>query len=177
MTLPAPALRLADFLGELGGRWGNPALPCRVHGYLYLVARPATEAELREALALGGATLADALAWLEAFGLAERAGAAQWRTESDPWNVLMRALEERRRRELAPALDLLRGCRSELAAAGPEHQPVGAQVDKLVALAEDLAAIDAQASRLSPERLRSVLRVGGRAARFVDRHFGKERPR
>ena len=53
--------RLVDFLGELAPRLGLPAAPCRVHGYLYLRARPTGEDELRKALCLGAAALDSAI--------------------------------------------------------------------------------------------------------------------
>ena len=164
--------RLIDFLAELGQRWGLPAEACRVHGYLYLVAKPVAEAELRRALNLDAAALAAALAWLEDYRLVERDSAASWRTETDPWDLMLRALEERRRRELAAALDLLRDCqRTTMAAEGGEGT-VNRQIGKLLALVEDLAAIDMQARRLSPGALRRMVGIGGRAARLIDRTFG-----
>ena len=114
MTLAtaSPALnRVVDFLGEVGPRWGLPAAACRVHGYLYLVARPIAEADLRTALDLSETALSQALAWLADYRLAERVRADTWQTGSDPWELMMRALEERQRREIGPALDLLRDTR------------------------------------------------------------------
>lgn len=166
--------RLIEFLGELGSRWGNPAIPCRVHGYLYLVARPVEEEEICQLLDLDHPSLEEALAWLKTFGLIEAVAPDKWRTDSDPWNVMMRVLEERRRRELVPALELLRECNQTAAREGPGDRTVGLQIRKLLALVEDLAAIDSQAGRLSPKSLRQFVRIGGRAARFLDRNLGKD---
>jgi DNA-binding transcriptional regulator GbsR (MarR family) len=169
--------RLIDFLGELGPRWGLPSGACRLHGYLYLVARPATEAELGDAVGLADGALAEALAWLADYGLVERIPSAAWRTESDPWELMMRALEERRRREVAPALDLLRDCQRAALAEKGRERAVAMQIGKLLELAEDLAAIDMQARRLSPRALRQMIGLGGRAARFLDRTLGRrDRP-
>src|ERR1700692_1383762 len=106
--MPAAIRRVIDFLGELGSRWGLPADACRIHGYLYLAARPMTAAELRAALAIDDAVLAPALAWLADYRLIERVRGEAWRTGNDPWDLVMRALDERRRREIVPALTLLR---------------------------------------------------------------------
>jgi DNA-binding transcriptional regulator GbsR (MarR family) len=167
----SPAVeRFVDFVAELGPRWGLPSAPCRVHGYLYLVARPVTEAQLGQALGLESTVVADSLAWLADYRLVDRADDA-WRTRSDPWELMLRALEERRRREITPALDLLHECRR---AARSDPQPdhsINTQLDKLVALLEDLAAIDMQARRLSPQTLRQLIGFGGRAARVFNRTF------
>lgn len=176
-TLSPSARRLIDFLGELGNRWGNPAIPCRVHGYLYLSARPVEETEICQLLELEHSALEGALAWLKSFGLVEAETPNRWQTDSDPWNVMMRALEERRRRELAPALKLLRDCRRESANEGPSSSTVALQINKLLALVEDLAAIDMQAGRLSPISLRRFVRLGAQAARLLDRNPGRNKRR
>ena len=175
--LPPSAIRVVDFLGDLGGRWGNPRLPCRVHGYLYLAARPAALDELCDQLRLDSGSVERALQWLLEFGLAVHVPPNRWRTESDPWNAMMSALEERRRRELNPALQLLRECREETAGLGTEHRAASLQIGRLLSLVEDLAAIDTQSSRLSADSLRQFVRVAARAARFFDRSLSKERRR
>jgi DNA-binding transcriptional regulator GbsR (MarR family) len=166
--------RVIDFLGELGQRWGLPAEPCRVHGYLYLVARPVTDSELGDALGLNTMSLRDALAWLADYRLIERSEASSWRTDGDPWDLMLRALEERRRREVEPALTVLRECRQAALAENGRDRVVGLQIGKLLALAEDLAAIDTQARRFSPRTLRQLVGFGGRAARLLDRTFGRK---
>lgn len=172
--IPPSMGRIVDFLGDLGPRWGLPAEACRVHGYLYLAAKPITAAELRHMLDLSGAVLHDALAWLEEYRLVERVHTDTWRTDSDPWDLLVRALEERQRREIGPALALLRDCQqTALLERGP-HRAVAAQIGKLLQLAGDLAAINAQAQRLSPRRLRQLVGFGGLAGRFIDRTFGRK---
>lgn len=170
---PAPMERVVAFLGDLGPRWGLPAEACRVHGYLYLAAKPVAEAELGDALKLKAAALREALDWLAEFGLAERVQFDRWRTDGDPWELMVRSLEERQRRETGPALELLRECRREALAEGRPQRTVAAQIDKLLRLAEDLSAINAQAQRLSPRALRHMVGLGGLAARFLDRTLGR----
>jgi DNA-binding transcriptional regulator GbsR (MarR family) len=166
-SLPQAMQRLVDFLGELGPRWGLPRDPCRVHGYLYLRARPASEDEIRAALGLGDADWADALTWLKDYRLVEPAPDGMWRTGSDPWELMMRALDERRRREAGPALETLRECRRLALSERPSDPLLRGQIDKLLSLAEDLEAIDAQTRRLSPTALRRLVGVGAGAARLL----------
>ena len=166
--LPRPMRRFIDYLGELGPRWGLPSNPCRVHGYLYVIARPATEDELRGAAGLEGSELAEALAWLAEHRLVTNADGS-WRTDSDPWVLLLRALEERRRREIDPALDLLRACQREMGTASATDKTASIQIGKLITLVEDLADINMQARRLSPHTLRRIISVGGRVGRLIDR--------
>ena len=112
--------------------------------------------------------IAEALTWLTDFRLVTRADGS-WRTNTDPWELLLRGLEERRRREIDPALDLLRGCQSEMAADAAEGKTASTQIAKMIALVEDLAAIDVQARRLSPQTLRRLVGLGGRVGRLINR--------
>jgi DNA-binding transcriptional regulator GbsR (MarR family) len=171
-----PAIRnFIEFFGALGPRWGLDANGCRVHAYLYLMSRGIAEAEMAEALGLAKTDVANALAYLHGYRMVERAGPSLWQTGSDPWNMLLSGLEERRRREIGPALAVLRDCQARALADGDTDRAVGMRIGKLLALVEDLAAIDAQARRLSPQLLRGIVGVSGRAARFIDRAFGTKK--
>ena len=161
--------RVVDFLGEVGARWGLPAQACRVHGYAYLMAKPVTTAEIRDALQLSDKDLDDTLAWLADYRLIERVRDGVWRTEADPWELMVRALEERQRREVGPAIELLRECRREVQAEGGRNLTVATQIGKLLRLVEDLAAIGRQTQRLPPAAMRQMIGLGGLAARVLDR--------
>jgi DNA-binding transcriptional regulator GbsR (MarR family) len=164
--------QVVDLLGGVGARWGLPAEACRVHGYFYLIGKPATAAEVGAALKLNEKTLDEAMAWLADYRLIERTNDA-WRTDSDPWELMMRALEERQRREVGPALEVLREC----ARAAPLHdagqRTTAAQIGKLLRLIEDLSAISRQTRRLSPSTVRHMVGLGGLAARVLDRTLGR----
>lgn len=166
------AHRVVDFLGEVGARWGLPAESCRVHGYFYLLAKPATAAEVRKALQLDAKVVDTALAWLAEYRLIENVGPDTWQTDSDPWELMIRALEERQRREIGPALKLLRECHND-AVSSRELRNMAEQIGRLLRLVEDVAAISRQAQRLSPAAVRHMVGLGGLAARMFDRTFGR----
>jgi DNA-binding transcriptional regulator GbsR (MarR family) len=165
--------QVVDFLGGVGARWGLPAEACRVHGYFYLVGKPTTATQVADALNLDEKTLDEALAWLADYRLIERIDSNTWRTDSDPWELMMRALEERQRREVGPALDLLRECARAAARRDAGQRTIAAQIGKLLRLIEDLSAISRQTRRLSPSTVRHVVGLGGLAARVLDRTLGR----
>jgi DNA-binding transcriptional regulator GbsR (MarR family) len=165
--------QVVAFLGDVGARWGLPAEACRVHGYFYLMAKPLTAAEVGQVLKLSDATLDEALTWLADYRLIERTSSGAWRTDSDPWELMMRALEERQRREVGPALDLLRECERAAPLGDARQRTVAAQIGKLLRLVEDLSAISRQANRLSPATVRQMVGFGGFAARILDRTLGR----
>lgn len=168
-TLSTSVMAIVDWLAELGPRWGLPDNACRVHALLYLIARPIPKAFIGATLALDIDEVDSALAWLAEDRLAIEAPEG-WVTEADPWSVMMQALEARRARELGPAREILGAWRRNQHGDDPI---VARQARRLHDLVEDIAAIDAGARRLSPDTFRKLVGMGGRAARLVDRAFGR----
>ena len=174
MTAPADAVDgFVAYMGGLGSRWGLPQDACRLHAWLYLMGRPAAEAELVEALNLDAAAVAAATAFLLDYKMIARDAAGALSTGDDPWDMLTSGLAERRRREVGPALETLRGCYA--ASRDGADRGVSLRIGRLLTLAEDLAAIDAQASRVSPRLLKSLVGLSGRAARFAGRTLGRQK--
>lgn len=169
--------KFIDYFGELGPRWGLDANACRVHAYLYLIARPANEESIGSALDIAAETVSDALAYLLEFRMIAKAETVGWQAGNDPWEMLFAGLEERRRRELEPALSALRHCHTEAARDEATSRSVQRRMGDVLGLVEDLAAVDLQARRVSPQFLRQLIGVSGRAARFIDRTLGGRKER
>ena len=169
---PTPAMdRFIRHFGEMGPRWGLDADTCRVHAFLYLAGRPASAGDVATSLGLSEPAVTRALEDLAQWGMARPAAGGAWDGSGEPWDLLFAALEERRRRELGPALEMLRACRDESAKDGATPAPVRGRVNHLLRLVEDLAAIDLQSRRFSPGSMARLVNLGGRAARLLDRVF------
>lgn len=165
------AVAIIGWLGALGPRWGLPGDACRVHGLLFLMARPLPAAAIATTLAMEEQAVGDALAWLARDGLAMQ-GPDGWSTQADPWTLVTQALDARRAREIATA----RAVRATWEDARPGEDPIVArQARRLFDLVDDVASIEAGARRLSPETMRALIGLGGRAARLADRAFGNRR--
>lgn len=172
MMQPTPAMdRFIRHFGEMGPRWGLAADTCRVHALLYLAGKPASPGDVAESLGLAEPAVVRALQDLAQWGMARPAPGGTWDASGEPWDLLFAALEERRRRELKPALEMLRACEDEAAKDGATPAPVRNRVHRLLLLVDDLAAIDLQSRRFSPGSMARLVSVGGRAARLLDRLF------
>ncbi|HEX6841101.1 MAG TPA: hypothetical protein VF113_06225 [Stellaceae bacterium] len=163
-------LRFIDYFGAMGPRWGLERETCRAHALLFLAGEAMGAADIARALDMTKPKAAAAVADLQQWGMARPAGESAWDASGEPWDLLFAALEARRRRELQPALDMLRTCRDE--ASGDGTLPgVRQRLGRMQALVEDLAAIDVQARRLPSTTLIRLVGLGGRAARFLARTF------
>jgi DNA-binding transcriptional regulator GbsR (MarR family) len=163
-TLLSPsASAIVEWLADVGSRWGLPPDACRIHGLLYLMARPLSTKTIVTELALSPGMTEEALVWLVDEELIT-GDSENWTTEADPWLLMLQTLEKRRQQELSPALRVLGYWRQFDRAEDPQ---VARQAKRLLDLVEDFAAIDAGAKRLSPHALRRVIGLGGRAARLL----------
>jgi DNA-binding transcriptional regulator GbsR (MarR family) len=165
-----PAIsRFIEYFGELGPRWGLGSDTCRVHAFLYLAGAAVSRKQIIDALSLSDIQANEALEDLAQWGMARRNADGSWDGSGEPWDLLFAALEERRRRELQPALDMLRQCQKEVALDGVTPLALRARITRLLSLVEDLAAIDLQSRRLSSNTLSRLVTIGGRTARMLDR--------
>lgn len=169
--------RLVAYFGELGPRWGLAAGTCRVHAVLYLAGAAMREADIAATLDLSDEQAYAALADLAQWRMATASEEGRWSAKGEPWDLLFTAMEERRKREIDPALALLRQCQAEMAADGSTPTIAAERTSKLLRLVEDLAAIDLQARRLAPSTLSRVVSFGGQLARLVDRISPPSHPR
>ena len=167
-ALSSAAMQIVTWLGEVGLRWGLPTVACRVHAVLYLNAKPIPAIAINELLGLDSTETTQALDWLQAQGLIE-ASAAGWRTDIDPWALMMRTLETRRTHELGEARTVIDRWRGERCREDPL---ISRQAERLFDLVDDIAAIDAGARGLSPATTRRLIGLGGRAARLFDKTIG-----
>lgn len=172
MSASAAVTAFVEYFGELGPRWGLPAGACKAHAFLYLAAGPATEAEIAEGAGLTPDEAAEAVAFLADYKMITAAADGAWATGDDPWDIMMGGLRERRRREIGPALVRLRDCHRQAREAG-EGRAVALKIGRMLSLAEDLAVLDAQASRLSPGVLKGLVGLSSRAARLAGQAFGE----
>ena len=167
--LSDPMRAFVDYFAELGPRWGLDALTCRVHALLYLLDGPAAEREIVDALDVAPKDLADALADLADWKMVRRSEDGRWDAGGDPWELMVAGLEQRRQREIEPARDMLTRCETDARRDVGTPPGVAGRIADMRALVEDLAAIDLQARRLSPKRMRQMIGIGGRAARVLNR--------
>jgi len=164
-----PMRRFVAYFGELGPRWGVRTETSMAHALLYLAERPLD----RDAVAAGlGVTKPKATAALRdlcRWRMATKGKDGRWRVGGQPWDLLFRALEARRRQEIDPALETLRAC-SEAALADAETTTgVWQRIDGVRTLVENLAALDAHAQRLPKTLIPRLVNATGAASRLARR--------
>ena len=101
--------------GEMGTRWGINRTVAQVHALLYLAPRPLNAEEIAQTLSVARSNVSTSLRELESWRIVKPVHLLgdrreHYETMMDVWEMFRIIVEERKRRELDPTLELLRSC-------------------------------------------------------------------
>lgn len=119
MTLSPATKRLVVHWGEMGSRWGISRTVAQIHALLFFTAQALTADEIVAALGVARSHVSNSLRQLESWGVVSvvhKLGDRRDHFESvkDVWRMFEILLDERKRREMDPALNTLRETAAEL---------------------------------------------------------------
>jgi DNA-binding transcriptional regulator GbsR (MarR family) len=90
-----------------------------------------------------------------------------FRAKQDPWDMVIAIVEERKRREIDPALAMVKSCAAQ--AESDPATPRGAKqrIKAMLDLLTELDAFYAQVRRLSPPALKRAVKMGDKLIRMI----------
>src|SRR6185436_9462614 len=99
--------------GEMGLRWGINRTVAQIHALLYLSPRPLPAEEICEVLGVARSNVSNSLRELQNWGIVKVVHAMGDRRDhfeamKDVWQMFRVVLEERKKREVDPTLEMLR---------------------------------------------------------------------
>jgi DNA-binding transcriptional regulator GbsR (MarR family) len=105
--------------GEMGDRWGINRTVAQIHALLHVSEAALTAEEIAETLSVARSNVSTSIRELQGWGLVRQAhvlGDRRQHYESikDVWEMFRIILDQRKRREVDPTLDVLRVCLAEL---------------------------------------------------------------
>src|ERR1017187_6530098 len=105
--------------GEMGTRWGINRTVAQIHALLHVSATPLTAEEIADTLSVALSNVSTSIRELQGWGLVRPVhilGDRRQHLESmkDVWEMFRIIIDQRKRREINPTIDLLRLCISEL---------------------------------------------------------------
>ena len=166
-TVISPAMQaVIDHLRDLGPRWGIARETCAAHAVLYLVGRPVAASDLAQYLGLDQPAAEAAIEDLVGWGMAHWTPAGLVGASGEPWDLLFAALEERRRREIEPALKILAAAARSAESDGTPRRTT-LKIHALLGLVRDLSTIGDRVGQLSSSTLARLVNLGGRVARIL----------
>ena len=164
--------------GEMGTQWGVNRSVSQIHALLYLSDRPLPADDIVDELRLARSNVSTALRELQGYGIVRRVHVEGDRrdhflAETDLWEMLMRIAAERKRRELDPTIHVLGELAAQLEADESAPPQVRERVARMHEFISTLTNWYEQVSRLPKPTLVTLMKLGGKVARFVSPRSGK----
>jgi DNA-binding transcriptional regulator GbsR (MarR family) len=166
MTLTPIQKQLVLHWGEMGTRWGINRTVAQIHALLYLSPKPLAADEIAETLTIARSNVSTSVRELESWGIVRPVHVLGDRREhyeslKDVGEMFRLIVEQRKRRELDPTIQLLKSRQTELRRDGQDPY-TRERVDDLAEFFETATAAYDEINQLSPKALRSLLKMRGR---------------
>src|ERR1043166_425135 len=105
--------------GEMGTRWGVNRTVAQVHALLYISPKPLNADDLIDTLGVARSNVSTSLKELQGWGIVKLVHVLgdkrdHFESMKDVWEMFRVVLDERKRREIDPTLEMLRQCREEI---------------------------------------------------------------
>jgi len=172
MTLSPSQQQFILHWGEMSSRWGINRSMAQIHALLYLSEEPVNAEQIGDLLSLARSNVSTSLRELQAWGIVRvthRLGDRRdyFQAVTDVWQLFLTILEERKKREIDPTLEMLRGCLAEQEGTDEGESKTAERMRDLLDMLETLVAGYEQMQRLSPSTQRKVLSMGSKLERIV----------
>jgi DNA-binding transcriptional regulator GbsR (MarR family) len=158
--------------GEMGARWGVNRSVAQIHALLWLTGRPMPAEEIAEALGIARSNVSTSLDELQTYRLVTLVHAIGdrrnfYEAKGDTWDVVQTIVDERKKREIDPTLEVLRAARD---LDDPETPPdVRARVKEMLAFIERMTGWYDQMRRVPRPTLQRLIKLGSGIARLISK--------
>lgn len=158
--------------GEMGTRWGVNRSVSQIHALLYLAGRPMTAEEIADTLDIARSNVSTSLRELQNWSLIQVESVLGDRRDhfsarQDTWDILMTIVEQRRRREIEPTLEMLRLCVAEAKDDDVTPAEIKARIGTMLTFVETLTRWYDDVRRIPRDTLVKLMRLGARVSRAV----------
>ena len=151
--------------GKMGARWGINRTVAQIYALLYISPNPLNAEEISEILSVARSTISTGLRELQSWGVIQVVHVLGDRRDhfeamGDVWEMLRVIVDERKRRELDPTLEMLRQTVAEL---GEDSQDELYAKEKLVEMLdffETIATLYEQIQKIPTTTLAQIAKKG-----------------
>jgi DNA-binding transcriptional regulator GbsR (MarR family) len=160
--------------GEMGARWGLNRTVAQIHALLYVSKEALSAEEIAETLSVARSNVSTSLRELQGWGVVTVAHVLgdrrdRFQTFSDVWEMFRAILDQRKRREVDPAIDRLRECVVESTQSKEADPHVTERLRELLDFFETMTAWYEQVHRLPRSTVQKVIKLGHRVSGLLDK--------
>jgi DNA-binding transcriptional regulator GbsR (MarR family) len=164
--------------GEMGSRWGINRTVAQVHALLYISPRALHAEEIAKTLSVARSNVSTSLKDLQTWGIIKVVHVLGDRRDhfeslKGVWEMFQLILDERKRREIDPTLEILRHCVAEVeeaqrsGRADPADRQTGRRLSELLDFFSTMNSWYDQIRRLPTASLIKFLKLGGKVRKLL----------
>ncbi len=158
--------------GEMGTRWGINRTVAQIHALLFLSAKPLAADDIAKTLNVARSNVSTSIRELEGWGIVRPVHVLGERREhyeslQDVWEMFRIIVEQRKRREVDPTLQLLRRSLAELDQKSGEDAHTRERLAAMAEFFEAATSAYGEISQLSSQTLRRLLGMRGKIRRLL----------
>jgi DNA-binding transcriptional regulator GbsR (MarR family) len=159
--------------GEMGSSWGINRTVAQIYALLYLSPDPLTADEVSSILAIARSTVSTGLHELQSWGvvkvlhvLGDRRD--HFTTMNDIWEIFRIILDERKRREIDPTLEVLQESVTEMEIQSVDPPFVEERVKDMLDFFETVSVVYEQYEKIPTHRLKDLFRMSNKLSSLVE---------
>ena len=160
--------------GEMGTRWGINRTVAQIHALLFLSPEPLNADQIVEALHVARSNVSNSLKELQGWNIVHRVPVMgdrreHFATTTDVWTMFQTILDERKRREIDPTLELLDRCLAEAEASDEETDHTRERLRELNDLVATLTRWYGQFRNLPTGTMVKFVKMGSKVFKQIGR--------
>lgn len=165
MELTTTTQKFIVHWGEMGTRWGINRTVAQIHALLYISPKPLTAEEISDTLSIARSTVSTGLRELQSWSLVRVVHVLgdrrdHYETMNDVWQMFRVVLEERKRREVDPTLDILRVTITELESSSVDDPHAKKKLIEMYDFFETIVTLYEQVEELPMSSIIRIARMG-----------------
>ena len=158
--------------GEMGTRWGVNRTVSQIHALLYLATEPLSAEDIADLLSVARSNVSTSIKELQSWGLigVEHVMGDRrdfFTAKGDTWDILLRIMEERKRREIEPTLTVLRQCVLEMQDDQETPKAVQEKISAMLQFITTLTDWFEQVRVLPKTTLIALMKMGAAIVKFI----------
>jgi DNA-binding transcriptional regulator GbsR (MarR family) len=152
--------------GEMGTRWGVNRTVAQVHALLFLSPRPLAAEEIAETLRVARSNVSTSLRELQGWRIVRGVSVLGDRRQhfesmKDLWELFRVIVEERKRREFDPTIEVVRECVAEAKKSGGTDVYARERMEELLEFIVTMSAVFDEFRNLTPSAMKRLVKLRG----------------
>ncbi len=173
MSVLTPAKRqFVLHWGEMGTRWGINRTVAQIHALLHISKDPLTAEEIAAELKIARSNVSTSMRELQGWGLARPVHvlgdrSAHFESVKDVWEMFRIIIDQRKRREIDPTMDVLRLCLAEIEKSGTGDAYAKDRLKEIYEFFADVEALYGDIRQLPLPTLRGLVKARGKVRKVL----------